>query len=73
MLTVTPLDVGKAPFRELRQAIPIRLTTDAWTPEVVEHGYMPTEYSDHQEDYRDTQDDTATEAGAEPLPQPGYV
>ncbi|KAF8967179.1 hypothetical protein BDZ97DRAFT_1656721 [Flammula alnicola] len=32
LFTVTPLDVGKAPFSELREVIPVRLTTDSWTP-----------------------------------------
>lgn len=27
-----PPDPAKAPFRELRQVVPVRLATDPWTP-----------------------------------------
>lgn len=53
VLAVTPHDVGKSPFRDLRQAIPVRLTTDRWTEEAADNTFVPTEYSDHQEDYLD--------------------
>ena len=30
-MTVTPPDARKSPFFDVRQVIPVRLTTDAWT------------------------------------------
>jgi len=32
VFTVTPLDPVKAPFSELRELIPVRLSTDHWVP-----------------------------------------
>ncbi|KAF9533091.1 hypothetical protein CPB83DRAFT_845820 [Crepidotus variabilis] len=33
LFTITPPEVTRSPFWELREAIPIRLTTDPWTPD----------------------------------------
>jgi len=33
VLSMTPPEPGKSPFRELRQVIPVRLTTDPWSGE----------------------------------------
>ncbi|KAF8158178.1 hypothetical protein B0H34DRAFT_707732 [Crassisporium funariophilum] len=32
LLTVNPIDPGNAPFFDMRQVIPVRLSTDPWTP-----------------------------------------
>ncbi|KDR82877.1 hypothetical protein GALMADRAFT_238510 [Galerina marginata CBS 339.88] len=32
LFTVTPLDPGKTPFGEVREVIPVRLSTESWTP-----------------------------------------
>lgn len=65
-MNVTPPDFTKAPFSELRQLIPIRLTTDAWSVHgngmEAEYEYMgpPTppegqqDSSLHFSDYRDS-------------------
>jgi len=33
VFTVTPFDISKSAFHELREVIPVRLTTDPWTPD----------------------------------------
>ncbi|KAK7468922.1 hypothetical protein VKT23_003418 [Stygiomarasmius scandens] len=33
LFSMTPVDPKKSPFKELRQVVPVRLTTDAWVPD----------------------------------------
>lgn len=61
VLSMTPPDPNKCPFRDLRQVVSVRLTTDVWSGEekgVV--GYAPTIESDAPSD---------TEEYLETLPQ----
>jgi len=47
LFTVNPHDPKKSPFRDLRQVIPVRLTTDAWTMNGAGVGILPAfEYSE---------------------------
>jgi hypothetical protein len=44
VLTMVPPEPHKAPFREIRLAVPIRLTTDPWVNEDAP-GYAPSSFS----------------------------
>jgi len=46
VLSMSPTDPIKGPFSELRQVIPIRLTTDAWSSDLSGDHYGGSEYSD---------------------------
>jgi hypothetical protein len=41
---MTPPDPVKSTFRELRQVVPVRLTTDPWTPVVENYHFEGSEY-----------------------------
>ena len=46
LFTVNPHDPKKSPFRDLRQVVPVRLTTDTWTMNGAGVGVLPAfEYS----------------------------
>lgn len=61
IFTVTPPDFSKAPFRAVRQLVPIRLTTDSWSVVGMDVAYFepPTPPEDQQDqdfnDHYDTQ------------------
>lgn len=45
VVTVTPPEPTKAPFSELRQVVPIRLTTDPWSNDGMGQGFTMADYS----------------------------
>jgi hypothetical protein len=45
VLSITPPDPAKYPSRELRQVVPVQLTTDPWTPNVGNHNFNGSVYS----------------------------
>lgn len=46
MLSMIPLEGAKSPFRELRQVVPVRLTTDPYSSDGAGLSYSPYGYSE---------------------------
>jgi len=45
VLSMTPPDPAKTPFNELRQVVPVRLTTDSWSSDGAGHTFSASDYS----------------------------
>ena len=45
VLSMTPSEPSKAPFRELRLIVPVRLTTDPWSKDGSGVGYAGSNFS----------------------------
>lgn len=45
VLSMTPPDPAKTPFNELRQVVPIRLTTDSWSSDGAGQTFSASDYS----------------------------
>lgn len=52
VLSIIPPDPVKSPFRELRQVVPVRLTTDPWTRSVGNYGFEEYSGPPSSDDYR---------------------
>lgn len=45
VLSMTPPDPAKTPFSELRQVVPVRLTTDSWSSDGAGQTFSASDYS----------------------------
>jgi len=45
VFSISPWDTTRAPFREMRQVLPVRLATDLWTEDGSHIGFVSTAYS----------------------------